>query len=776
MEPLALTNLVQSLGIESGAYPTPGEVATGRKNVSLPNGQVIGVDPYSPGQVSGTTAFNQIIDGAFSQQSDDVNSEIDRFKTETSIRKSGQTAMPPNASTSDGINLGLDALDTTKPKAELSDLEIQRMNLLQQAFPNIPQRQLASYADLPKGMRSVALGFAVARALRGDTTGALESLVAPFQVRQSQMDADRDTQLKNIQQQAAMAQEQLRSLGAREEYLYKDILTRDSQVSQFVLGLKGLQEQGRQFDSKFTIDSAVANHQISADQGQQLLNIFQAFPGDPQRRAQIVEGWMKLNPTVDPKLAPIFIASAGYESTGDKLYRETFKQAVTQTSLLGHQDAEALMNEAFNRFTYNARVAGYFGDMKVKVAEGNRAADKIDAEIKEILSRRTANIASAGKDNAQAGLFNAETSAKVLEHQFNNDFLEATKKARDISDRIGALDPKDPLFEQKRQDLQAELVKTQNEMSRAQSALQGFQGAWATAKATGNQGKMDDEVFKAMIGRATKAQDNANDKKIEMESRIDSLGNALSPFLKGGYDSSARDAAANATLSVDGKTSIPWIAPGSSMVQFYDASTLVQLLHEYARGYGDTVKSAAKADDAFGGLIDTWKKAGAEPDDNATTSQPAPKGTMKPSAYPSPNPSAHLEFSNAMHSGTRQDEARTNPNLRNDLASLAERLGFRVTVTTANTGHRDKTTSGNPSRHKSGNAVDITSINGIDLKTPEGKRLGDQYVRALVDAGYSLNSESGFDRAVFWQTNKGGNHFNHIHVSNRIRQALQTGV
>jgi hypothetical protein len=32
--------------------------------------------------------------------------------------------------------------------------------------------------------------------------------------------------------------------------------------------------------------------------------------------------------------------------------------------------------------------------------------------------------------------------------------------------------------------------------------------------------------------------------------------------------------------------------------------------------------------------------------------------------------------------------------------------------------------------------------------------------------GYVWNSESGNPKAVLWQTNKGGNHFNHVHVSN----------
>jgi hypothetical protein len=38
---------------------------------------------------------------------------------------------------------------------------------------------------------------------------------------------------------------------------------------------------------------------------------------------------------------------------------------------------------------------------------------------------------------------------------------------------------------------------------------------------------------------------------------------------------------------------------------------------------------------------------------------------------------------------------------------------------------------------------------------------------ALVALGYTWNKESGNDKAVLWQTNIGGNHYNHLHVSNR---------
>jgi hypothetical protein len=41
---------------------------------------------------------------------------------------------------------------------------------------------------------------------------------------------------------------------------------------------------------------------------------------------------------------------------------------------------------------------------------------------------------------------------------------------------------------------------------------------------------------------------------------------------------------------------------------------------------------------------------------------------------------------------------------------------------------------------------------------------------ALVQIGYIWNKESGNNKAVLWQTNTGGNHYNHLHISNKIKK------
>jgi hypothetical protein len=114
---------------------------------------------------------------------------------------------------------------------------------------------------------------------------------------------------------------------------------------------------------------------------------------------------------------------------------------------------------------------------------------------------------------------------------------------------------------------------------------------------------------------------------------------------------------------------------------------------------------------------------------------------------------------------TKRDEV--NQDLLNDLQTAAESAGITITITTASTGHSKYTTSGNESRHGFGTAVDIALLNGVGVGNPRFKEYGDKLKDALVSIGYQWNNESGNAKAVLWQTNTGGNHFNHLHVSNK---------
>ena len=131
---------------------------------------------------------------------------------------------------------------------------------------------------------------------------------------------------------------------------------------------------------------------------------------------------------------------------------------------------------------------------------------------------------------------------------------------------------------------------------------------------------------------------------------------------------------------------------------------------------------------------------------------------------------SNLKYDN---DGTQSDSV--NKPLLDDIDAAAKAAGLTATVTTASTGHSIKTKTGNTSRHGQQTAVDIAILNGIGAGgastssngNAEFRSLGTKLANALVSMGYVLNTESGNSKAVLWQTNTGGNHFNHLHVSNQ---------
>jgi hypothetical protein len=130
---------------------------------------------------------------------------------------------------------------------------------------------------------------------------------------------------------------------------------------------------------------------------------------------------------------------------------------------------------------------------------------------------------------------------------------------------------------------------------------------------------------------------------------------------------------------------------------------------------------------------------------------------------------SNLKYDN---DGTHLDSV--NKSLLDDLNTASKAAGIVTTITTASTGHPSNTVTGNPSRHTKKTAVDISILNGIGSGgatnsangNSEFRSLGNKLKDALVSMGYSLNVESGNNKAVLWQTNTGGNHYNHLHVSN----------
>jgi hypothetical protein len=109
------------------------------------------------------------------------------------------------------------------------------------------------------------------------------------------------------------------------------------------------------------------------------------------------------------------------------------------------------------------------------------------------------------------------------------------------------------------------------------------------------------------------------------------------------------------------------------------------------------------------------------------------------------------------------DNDKVNHNLIKDIDTAARKAGLKIKITHAVTGHRTYTSSGNISRHTTGNAVDINTIDGISGNTPIFKEKANKLVDELQKLGYEhTTSESGKDKVIIWDS---PNHYSHIHVS-----------
>jgi hypothetical protein len=138
-------------------------------------------------------------------------------------------------------------------------------------------------------------------------------------------------------------------------------------------------------------------------------------------------------------------------------------------------------------------------------------------------------------------------------------------------------------------------------------------------------------------------------------------------------------------------------------------------------------------------------------------------------------------YSNVKYDNDATRNDTVNRALLDDIQQAASNVGIVATITTAKSGHRQQTTSGNTSRHMSGAGVDIALLNGINSGgannssngSAEFRALGNKLKDSLVSLGYTWNSESGNPKSVLWQTNTGGNHYNHLHVSNNSGESSE---
>ena len=113
-------------------------------------------------------------------------------------------------------------------------------------------------------------------------------------------------------------------------------------------------------------------------------------------------------------------------------------------------------------------------------------------------------------------------------------------------------------------------------------------------------------------------------------------------------------------------------------------------------------------------------------------------------------------------SGTPASD-KINPTVLSDVSKAAVAAGVKVSITTAVSGHHTSP----PSRHSSGNAVDIAVIDGVSVRPKATNRADiDKFVSELISMGYVRNSESGHDKAVLTFGFPG--HDNHVHVSSKV--------
>lgn len=117
-----------------------------------------------------------------------------------------------------------------------------------------------------------------------------------------------------------------------------------------------------------------------------------------------------------------------------------------------------------------------------------------------------------------------------------------------------------------------------------------------------------------------------------------------------------------------------------------------------------------------------------------------------------------------------------------DLQKAGEIADVVLTITTAKSDHDYYVEDSNrKSRHMAQTAVDIAKLDGQGSAgatnssngREEFRNKGNKVKDALVAMGYTWNTESGNPKAVLWQTNTGGNHYNHLHVSNKTGESSE---
>jgi len=124
---------------------------------------------------------------------------------------------------------------------------------------------------------------------------------------------------------------------------------------------------------------------------------------------------------------------------------------------------------------------------------------------------------------------------------------------------------------------------------------------------------------------------------------------------------------------------------------------------------------------------------------------------------------SNISFASSKDSTPETDKIKDS--LLKDINDAAKSAGVQVTITTAITGHKSHPGT---SRHESGNAVDISIIDGKSVSRDEKVKISvDKFVSELEKLSYKKNQENGNPKSVLtFGYDRAGTHDNHIHVSN----------
>ena len=128
------------------------------------------------------------------------------------------------------------------------------------------------------------------------------------------------------------------------------------------------------------------------------------------------------------------------------------------------------------------------------------------------------------------------------------------------------------------------------------------------------------------------------------------------------------------------------------------------------------------------------------------------------------DPGNNVDFKDGAVKNSFPSKDNINQQLLKDVQDAAKAANVNVSITTAQSGHESL-----PSRHPSGNAVDIGIINGKNVSL-SNRSDADKFVNALVKMGYVKNSETNNSKAVL--TFGFPKHDNHVHVSNTENSSL----